>query len=130
MTLLSKIKKVEKGQESPKFILNDYDKTYFQLLEILKNPHCPCIIFILTSYSLYTWVKQNFIYINIQYLKNVVFSFEKGSSGQMQPLNKNSNHSIKKFLSKISKSPQPLIYLENLDYYTIFYCIIVIFKTF
>ena len=38
-TTRKRIKKIEKVQErSLKFILNDYDKTYFQLLDISKKP--------------------------------------------------------------------------------------------
>ena len=38
-TIRKGIKKIEKVQErSIKFILNDYDKTYFQLLDIFKKP--------------------------------------------------------------------------------------------
>ena len=46
------------------------------------QPCCSGTIFILSSYSLYTQVIQILILTNIQYLQNVVFSFEKGLSGQ------------------------------------------------
>ena len=52
--------------------------------------YCSCTIFILTSYSLYTQVLRHIvlctlilILIDVQYLQNVVFSFEKGLNGQM-----------------------------------------------
>ena len=43
---------------------------------------CSCIIFILTLYSLYTQVMLILILINVQYLQNAVFSFEKGLNDQ------------------------------------------------
>ena len=47
----------------------------------------------LPSYSLYPQVKLILFLINDQYLQNVAFSFEKGSSGQ--------NHSLSDFHKKI-----------------------------
>ena len=44
--------------------------------------HCTCTVFILTSYSLYTQVMLVLILIDVQYLQNVVFSFEKRLNGQ------------------------------------------------
>ena len=41
-----------------------------------------CTVFILTSYSLYTQVMLIIILIDVQFLQNVVFSFEKGANGQ------------------------------------------------
>ena len=43
---------------------------------------CSCIIFILTLYSLYTHVMLILILINVPYLQNAVFSFEKGLNDQ------------------------------------------------
>ena len=43
---------------------------------------CSCIIFILTLYSLYTQGMLILILINVQYLQNAVFSFEKGLNDQ------------------------------------------------
>ena len=60
--------------------------------------HCSCTIFILPSYSLYTQVMLILILINVQYLQNVVFSFEKGSSGQ--------NHSLSDSHQPVEKSHQ------------------------
>ena len=39
--------------------------------------HCSCTIFILLPYSLYAQVMLILMLINVQYLQNVVFSFEK-----------------------------------------------------
>ena len=47
--------------------------------------HCSCTIFILTSYSLHTKVMLILISTDVQYLQNVVYSFEKGSDGQITP---------------------------------------------
>ena len=41
-----------------------------------------CTIFILALYSLHTQVMLILILIDVQYLNNVVFSFEKYSNGQ------------------------------------------------
>ena len=60
--------------------------------------HCSCTIFILPSYSLHTQVMLILILIYVQYLQNIVFSFEKGLSGQ--------NHSLSDFSHPIEKSPQ------------------------
>ena len=47
-----------------------------------KNFHCSCIIFILTSYSLYTQIMLILILIDVPYFHNVVFSFKNGMNGQ------------------------------------------------
>ena len=52
-------------------------------------------MFTLTLYSLYTEVMLILILINVQYLQNVVFSFEKGSNGQSHTLS-DSYHLIQK----------------------------------
>ena len=52
--------------------------------------------FILISQSLYTQVMLILILINVQYLQNVVFNFEKGSNGQTHS-SATSHHPIKKF---------------------------------
>ena len=58
----------------------------------------PAKTFILTSYFLYTQVMLILILINVQYLQNVLFSFEKSLNGQIHsPLD--SHHQIKKVLS-------------------------------
>ena len=44
--------------------------------------HCSYTAFILTLYALYTLVMSVFILIDVQYLQNVVFSFENSSNGQ------------------------------------------------
>ena len=49
---------------------------------IFSCSHCSCTTFILTSYSLYTQVMLILILNNVQYLHNVISSFEKGSNGQ------------------------------------------------
>ena len=48
-----------------------------------------------------------FILINVQYLQNVVFSFEKGLSGQNHSLS-DSHHLIEKFSQVNFPSAQPL----------------------
>ena len=55
--------------------------------------HCSCTIFILPLYSLYTLTILLLILINVQYLQNVVFSFDKGLSGQIHSLS-DSHHPI------------------------------------
>ena len=47
------------------------------------------------------------ILFHVQYLQNVVFSFEKGSSGQNQSLT-DSHHPVEKFLQATFPSPLPL----------------------
>ena len=49
-----------------------------------------------SSYSLHTQVMVILILINVQYLQNVVFSFEKGLSGQNHALS-DSRHPTEKF---------------------------------
>ena len=72
---------------------------------IFSCSHCSSTIFILISYSLFTQVMLSFVLINVQYLQNVVFSFEKGLNGQVYS-SSDSNHLIKKNPpSKISHSP-------------------------
>ena len=61
--------------------------------------YCCCTIFISTPYSLYTQVMLILILINVQYLQNVVFSFEGGSNGQNHS-SSGSHHLIKKFPSQ------------------------------
>ena len=65
--------------------------------------HCSCTLF-LTSYSLYKQVMLIWILIDVQYLQNIVFSFEKGSNGQNHSLS-DSHPRRKKSPSKISNSP-------------------------
>ena len=62
----------------------------------------------LTLYSLYTKVKLTLILINVQYLQNTVFSFEKDSNGQNN-LSSNAHHPTKKsFPCKIFHFLHPL----------------------
>ena len=62
----------------------------------------------LTLYSLYTKVKLTLILINVQYLQNAVFSFEKDSNGQNHS-SSNAHHPTKKsFPSKIYHFLHPL----------------------
>ena len=56
------------------------------------------------SYSLHMQVMLIVISINVQYLQNVVFSFEKGSSGQNYSL-PDSHHPIEKPTWQISHPP-------------------------
>ena len=63
--------------------------------------------FYLTSHSLYTKAKLILILINVQYLQNVVFSFEKGLNVQMHS-SSYSNHPIKNPPRKFSISPEPV----------------------
>ena len=65
--------------------------------------HCSCTIFILTLYSFYIQAMLILILIYIQYLQNVVFSFEKGSNGQNHS-SSGSHHQIK----KISPAKNPI----------------------
>ena len=65
--------------------------------------HCSCTTFILTSYSLYTQVMLILILINVQYLQDVVFDFEKGLNGQNHSW-PDSHHPIKKSPTKIPHS--------------------------
>ena len=55
----------------------------------------------LTSYSLYTQVILILILIDVQYLQNVDFSFEKGLNGQNYS-SSDSQHPIKKSLEQTS----------------------------
>ena len=61
--------------------------------------------FILTSYSLYTQVMPSLILINVQYLQNVVFSFENFLNSQNH--SSSDSHQLIKHSrsSKISHSP-------------------------
>ena len=62
------------------------------------------IPFFLTLCSFYTQVILILILINVQYLRNVIFSFEKSSNGQIH--SSDSHHLIKKNPpSKISHLP-------------------------
>ena len=78
--------------------------------------------FILTSYSLYTQVIPILISIDVQYLQNVVFGFEKGSKGQNHSLS-DSQHPIKKSL----KQPFPFLhpispyYIKQIYQYKLYY---------
>ena len=64
---------------------------------IFSCSHCSCTIFVLFLYSLYTQVILILILINVQFLQNVVSSFEKGSRGQ--------NHSLSDSHHPTEKSP-------------------------
>ena len=68
---------------------------------IFSCSHCSCNIFILTSQSLYIQVKLISIFINVHYLQQVVFSFEKGLNGQYHS-SSGSHYLIKISPSKIS----------------------------
>ena len=61
---------------------------------IFSRSHCSWTIPILTSFALYKQVILILILISVQYLKNVVFYFEKGLNGQNHPLS-DSHHPIK-----------------------------------
>ena len=61
---------------------------------IFSCSHCSWTIPILTSFALYKQVMLILILISVQYLKNVVFYFEKGLNGQNHPLS-DSHHPIK-----------------------------------
>ena len=75
--------------------------------------HCSCTIFILTSYFLYTGVMLILILIDAQYLQNIVFSFEKGSNGQID-FSSGFHHPIKNPPAKFPiPPPTPECYLEN-----------------
>ena len=63
---------------------------------IFRCCHCSCTSFILTSCSLYTQAMLILTLINVQYLQNVVFSFEKCLNGQKHSAS-GSHHSIKQF---------------------------------
>ena len=76
------------------------------IIEKLHFRSSPCVIFFLISYSLYTPVLLILILINAQYLENVVFSFEKGSSSQNLS-SSDHHHLIKNPLNK-SFIPLPL----------------------
>ena len=58
--------------------------------------------FILISYSLYTQLMLPLTFFGVQYLENVVFSFEKGLKSQSN--SSDSHHLITPFPSKISHS--------------------------
>ena len=57
--------------------------------------YCSCAICILLSSSWYTQVMLTLILIDVQYVKNVVFNFEKDINSQNHPLS-DSHHLIKK----------------------------------
>ena len=68
---------------------------------------CSCTIFILTLYSFYTqFMLILILYIDIQYLQNVVFSFEKGSNAQ--------NHSSLGFQHQKKRSPSKIPHFPQL----------------
>ena len=71
---------------------------------IFSCSYCSSTIFIVTSYSLYTQVMLILILIDVQYSQNVVFSFEKGSNGQIHFFS-DSHHLIKK--SPLQNFPSP-----------------------
>ena len=71
---------------------------------IFSRSNYSCTIFVLPSYSLHIQVMLIVISINVQYLQNVVFSFEKGSSGQSHSLS-GSHHPVEK--SPPGKFPIP-----------------------
>ena len=74
---------------------------------IFSCSHCSCTIFVLISYPFYTQVMLILILIDVQYLQNAVFSFEKGSNSRNHSYS-GSHHSVKKnYPSKISDSPLP-----------------------
>ena len=78
--------------------------------------------FILTSYSLFTQVITVLILIDVQYLQNVGFSFEKGSKGQNH-FSSDSQHPIKKYLKRpFPFSPSHILYRYK---YIIIHCIII-----
>ena len=66
-------------------------------LLIFSCGHWPCAIFNLVSYSLYKQVVLILILIDVQYLQNVLFSFENGRNGQTQSF-LDFHHQIKKSL--------------------------------
>ena len=76
----------------------------------------------LTSYSLYTQVITILILIDVQYLQNVDFSFEKGSKGQSYS-SSDSLYPIK----KISQATIPISpsYIFYITLYIIMHCIII-----
>ena len=69
------------------------------------------MIFILTLYSLYTQVMLIFILIDVLYLQNVVFSFEKESNGQ--------NHFLSDSQIRIKKFPPAKFFIPPLGDYTL-----------
>ena len=75
----------------------------------------PPPIFIFTSYSLYTQVMLIFILMDVQYLQNVVFTFEKGLNDQTHSLS-GSHRMIKKVPTQQSFSSPlhtPYCYVDN-----------------
>ena len=64
-----------------------------------------CTIFILTSYSLYTQVMLILILINVQYLQNVVFGFEKSSNDQNHSSSSSCHPNKKISLAKLPIPP-------------------------
>ena len=73
---------------------------------IFSCSHCSCTIFISNFYSLYIQIMLILILIDVQYLQNLVFSFENGSNVQNHSLS-DSHHSIKKF--PLAKFPISLL---------------------
>ena len=65
------------------------------------------VSFLFYFHTIYTQVTLLFILINVQYLQNVVFSFEKGLSGQNHSLS-DSHHLIEKSPLANFPSPSPL----------------------
>ena len=63
---------------------------------IFSCSHCSCSIFIWNLFSLYIQVMLILILIDVQYLQNLVCSFEKGSNVQNHSLSE-SHSSMKKF---------------------------------
>ena len=72
--------KISSPVDSLHQILPPSTKGFFTLLN--NNFHCSCTIFILTSYSLYAQVILILILIDVPYLHNVIFSFEKRMNDQ------------------------------------------------
>ena len=68
------------------------------------------VSFLFYFHTIYTQVMLLFILINVQYLQNVVFSFEKGLSGQNHSLS-DSHHLIEKSPLANFPSPSPLTLL-------------------
>ena len=81
--------------------------TWTKACFIFTCSHCSCIIFILTSYSLYTQVVLILILIDVQYSQNVVFNFEKDLNDQNHS-SSGFQHQINKSPGKISHPPSPL----------------------
>ena len=75
---------------------------------IFSCSHCSCTIFVLISYSFDTQVVLILILIDVQYLRNVVFSFEKGLI-QQNHCSSVSHHPLTHPPSNISYPPHPLL---------------------